>query len=216
MWVVMLSVLFFQILAKTGICWQIFVNVPNMTSHVIPCRQMDGHKADICFMQLLCKCILTWTRCKKTGNYLICFNICCPEIRILNFATYYFCGHLQLLLSETTGKEQLQSFGVRETKGCKRSIKIDDNALARKVVVNESCIWGWRIFLFWQRIFEVAVIHRWCQQQQPQWSISVRIVLCFYLFLCSCFISHCMILVLCSTYESLSSPTHFFFPLYPF
>jgi hypothetical protein len=46
-------------------------------------------------------------------------------------------------------------------KGFKRSIKIDGNALARKVVVNESYIWGWRRFLFWQRIFEiyVAVIH---------------------------------------------------------
>jgi hypothetical protein len=51
--------------------------------------------------------------------------------------------------------------------------------------VNESYIWGWRRFLFWQRIFEiyVAVIHGWCQQQQqPQWSISVRTVLCFIYF----------------------------------
>ena len=161
----MLSVLFFQILTKTGICWQIFVNVPNMTSHDVSCRQLDRHKADSCFMQLLYECILTWTRCKKTGNYLICFNLYCPEIRILNFVTYYFWGQLQLQLLEATGKEQLQSFGVRETKGCKRSIKIDDNALAIKVVVSESCIWGWRIFLFQQRIFEVcvAVIHGWCQ-----------------------------------------------------
>lgn len=73
-------------------------------------------------------------------NYLICFVIYCPGIRILNFVAYYFWGQLQLQLSETTGKEQLQLFGVREMKGCKRSIKIDDNALARKVVVNESYI----------------------------------------------------------------------------
>lgn len=145
-------VFFLQILTKTGY-WQIFVNVPNMTSRDILCRQIDRHKADSCFMQLLCKCILTWTRCKKTGNYLICFHIYCPEIRILNFVTYYFWGQLQLQLSEITGRERLQSFGVRETKGCKRSIKIDDNALARKVVVIESCIWGWRICPFRPKIF---------------------------------------------------------------
>jgi hypothetical protein len=160
---------------------------------------MGRHKADSCFLQLLCKCILTWTSCKKTVNYLVCFNIYWPEIRILNFVTYCFWGQLQLQLSETTGREQLQSFGVREMKGCKRSIKIDNNALARNVVVNESCIRGCRIFLFRQRIFEVcvAVIHGWCQQWQPQWSSSVRTVLHFYLFLCSCSISHCMIFVLC-------------------
>jgi hypothetical protein len=33
------------------------------------------------------------------------------------FCLYYFWGLLQFQLSETTGKEQLQSFGVRETKG---------------------------------------------------------------------------------------------------
>jgi hypothetical protein len=77
------------------------------------------------------------------------------------FCLYYLWGLLQLQLSATTGKEQLQSFGVREKKGCKRTIKICHKFLARKVVVNESCICGWRIFIFRQRIFEVymAVIH---------------------------------------------------------
>ena len=187
-----------------------------------PMKFLVDRWTDTRLIVVFCSCFanayFTWIRCKKTVNYLICFNIYCPEIWILNFVTYCFWGQLQLQLSETTLREQLQSFGVREMKGCKRSIKIDNNALARKVVVNESCIWGWRIFLFRQRIFEVcvAVIHGWCQQWQPQWSISVRTVLCFYLFLCSCFISHCMILVLCYTYESLSPPHTYTLPPNPF
>jgi len=83
-------VVFFKILIKTGICWQIFVTVPNMTCHEIPCKQIDRHRANSCFMQLLCKCILTWTSCKKTVNYLISFKIYCPEIRILNFVLINF------------------------------------------------------------------------------------------------------------------------------
>lgn len=79
-----------QILIKTGICWQIFVTVPNMTCHEIPCRQIDRHKTDSCFMQLLCKCILTWTICKKTVNYPISFKIYCPGIRIFNFVLITF------------------------------------------------------------------------------------------------------------------------------